>query len=485
MLNESIIEKLAERLVNRVEEANEFTLRLLGERINEIGTLIPTDARKLVATLRYGGDIDKIAKKLEDLTDLNIVDIYKIFDELASMDLEFARQFYDYRGLDFIPFEDNFALQQQVRALARITANDYLNIVNTLGFAKKDAFGRTVYTSISKTYQETLDKAVLSIVQGKETYNTIMAETIKELGSSGIRTVDYANGYSRRLDSSVRMNIMDGIRNLHNEVQKIIGEEINYDGVEISVHENPAPDHQDIQGQQYSLTEFEQLNSSLERPISTMNCYHYIFSIILGVSKPRYTQEQLKEIIQKNNNGFEFEGINYTYYEGQQLQRKIETAIRKEKDIQVIAKASGNKELVGDAQRKISQLSVKYKNLSEVSGLPTKIERLKVNNFKREPIDVKKYYDEKLIGLKAGDIEITEVGDHIIDRKYNRNVDVNSIADTLQNPIGKSIIKTDTLGRKSINYIGMKSTVSINPDTGKLITVWKTGKRTINKYKGD
>lgn len=379
MLNESVIEAIAERLVNRIEEVNSFVLDLLGQRINEIGKLIPTDARKLISTLQYGGDINKIVEKLAEITNLNVKDIYIIFEELARKDLNFAKQFYDYRGINFIPYEDNFSLKQQVQALARITANEYVNLSSTLAFAKKDKFGKTIYSSISQTYQETLDKAILSVSQGKETYNTIMRETIKELGSSGVKTVNYASGYSRRLDSSVRMNIMEGMRTLHNEVQKIIGEEISYDGIEISVHSNPAPDHEDIQGKQYSLDEFKKLNESLERPISTLNCYHYIFSIILGVSKPQYTQKELNEIKERNDKGFEFEDINYSYYEGQQLQRKLETAIRQQKDIQTIAKSSGDEQLYSEASSKINKLSRKYRDLSKVSGLPTKVERLKVN----------------------------------------------------------------------------------------------------------
>ena len=70
-------------------------------------------------------------------------------------------------------------------------------------------------------------------------------------------------------------------------------------------------------------------------------------------------------------------------YEGTQLQRKIETEIRKAKDTQIIAKASGNKELVQESQSKITQLTYKYKELSQVSGLPTQLERARVSGYKR------------------------------------------------------------------------------------------------------
>ena len=48
-----------------------------------------------------------------------------------------------------------------------------------------------------------------------------------------------------------------------------------------------------------------------------------------------------------------------------------------------MAKASGNKELVQESQQKITQLTHKYKELSVVSGLPTKMERMRVSGYHR------------------------------------------------------------------------------------------------------
>lgn len=396
MLNESVLEKLTERLVNRIEEVNSYTLKTIGSRIKQIGTLSPTDAKRLVMSLKYGGDLDKIIIKLADVTNLNVNDIYDIFSQVAKNDLNFAKQFYDFRGIDFIPYEQNIALQQQVNALARQTAGNYINLTNTLAFTKINSLGKIVYTDLSTTYRNTLDNAVLSISQGKSTYQDEMYRTIKELGSSGIKTVDYSNGYSKRLDSAVRSNIMGGLRDLHNRVQEIIGEEFDYDGIEISVHENPAPDHKDLQGKQFAKEEYEKLQNSLpfkdyqeneyearERHISEYNCYHYIFAIVLGVSEPRYSDKELKEINSKNEDGFVLDGNKYTNYDGTQLQRKLETEIRKQKDLQIIAKSSGNKQAIGESQKKITELTNKYRELSLKSGLPTKMDRLRVIGYKR------------------------------------------------------------------------------------------------------
>lgn len=409
MLNEETQEKLAELVVDKIEELNKYIIEEIGKSLLEIGKLTPSKAYQLEQTIKYGASYNKIIKKIKDITKLNEKEIDNIFKELAKKNQQWAKVYYDYRGLDFIPYGQNKALQNQVKAIAKITKDTYRNIMQTSAYSILKG-NKTYYTPISKIYQDVLDEAVISISQGKETYNQSIRRIMKELTSKGLRQVDYSTGYSRRLDSSVRMNVLDGMKQLSNEVQRQFGKEFNADGIEISVHLNPAPDHNKIQGRQFStikpsknkLSEWEKLQKgkkakdykgnvySLDhddngtyRPISTMNCYHYIFSIILGVNKPQYSDEQLKQINSKNTKGFDFEGKHYTMYEGTQLQRKIETEIRKQKDIQIGARSINDIEEIKKSQNKIRILSKKYKKLSEVSGLKTKKERLRVSGYRR------------------------------------------------------------------------------------------------------
>ena len=394
MIDERLIDKLVERLVLRIEEGNSYVLQKIGESINKVGTLSPSKAQQLAQILKYGGNYDKIVQELARITELNVKDIYEIFEEVAKSDYLFAKQFYDYKGVKYIPYEENIALQNQVKALARITANEYVNLSNTLAFTKR-VNGRVVYTDLARTYQDTLDKAILSVAQGKSTFDEQMYSTIKELASSGLKTVDYASGRSVRLDSSVRQHMKGALRNLHNETQAIFGEEFGADMIEISVHEHPAPDHY-MQGKQMMIEEYEKMQNHLpfkdlqgntyeplDRPISELNCYHYVFYGVAGVSKPNYTDEELNNILKENEKGIELDGQKYTIYEMSQIQRRLETNIRKQKDLQIIGRASGNKEIVENAQRKITELTHKYKQVSDISGLPYKRDRLRVSNYKR------------------------------------------------------------------------------------------------------
>lgn len=419
MLSDEILEKVSERLVNRIEQANEYILKEMGSSIDEIGKLGYTEAHKIAQIMKYGGDYNKIVKKLAEITNLNEKDIKKIFNEVAKSDYEFAKQFYDYNKVKYIPYNENIALQSQVNAITRITQRNIKQMMNpsVLGYGMIDKkTGIVTFKNLKQAYYDLIDEAVLSVAQGKETFNDAMSRQIKEMGGGGLKVI-YDSTYvnkkgkvvhrTRRLDSSVRMNMKDGLRTLHNETQETFGKEFGANGVEISVHTNPAEDHEEMQGRQFSNEEYEKLQSdgiakdytgkeidihrTLKdgtstvdfRPVSQYNCYHYTFSIVLGVSNPEYTEEQLKKIIEDNNKGFELDGKHYTNYQGTQMQRRLETKIREQKDIQIMAKASGQTDTVAEAQKKISELTSKYKELSSKAGLPTKMDRLRVSGYKR------------------------------------------------------------------------------------------------------
>ena len=397
MLSQEVEEKLAYILVQRINELNTSILKKIGSTIKTMSTLSVSEAYKLQQMLKYGGDIQEIAKELSQMTGKSIQEIYEIFEQVATNNKQFARKFYEYRGMDYIPYKDDIALQNQVKSIATLTTDLYKNISNTtgIGFLFKDINGQIQFKNIIQSYDEIIDRGILAITQGKDNFYSVMRNTLKEIGGSGL--VLYESGRTRRLDSAVRMNVLDGMRQLNNETSKRFGAEYNADGVEISVHLNPAPDHADIQGRQFSNEEYDKLEDGLEaidykghkydgadkRQISHYNCYHKIFSIVLGVSEPEYTDEQLKEIQQKNTDGFDYEGKHYTNYEGTQLQRRIETEIRKQKDNKKLDKTSGDDTLVNESQSKIRQLRNKYDKLCQVSGLQPQKRRMSVPGYNR------------------------------------------------------------------------------------------------------
>ena len=419
MIDEKLIDLVIERLITRIEDTNIYILQDIGKSIKQIRDITPTKRQQLINILKYGDNYQNILNKISKMTNLNIKDVEEIFLEASKKNYEFAEQFYKARNIAPVPFKENTRLIAQATSIARIIQKDLYNFArkNVLGYSIRDLDGNIQFYGLKDTYNRVLEEALVNISQGKETFDQSMTRIMKDIGGSGLKKIDYESGHSMRLDSAVRMHLHDGLRTLFNQNQELFGEEFNYNGIEVTHHQNSAPDHistidgkqfvlvdkvqeqinsgieteikqEDIRGNQVKVNgkwydDFNAVNNSLDRQVSTLNCRHRVFSIVVGVSKPEYTQEQLDEDKQKNIEGFNLDGKHYSLYEGEQLQRSLERRIREQKDIQIIAKASGNKELVQESQKKITQLTRKYKELCSVSGLPTKMERMRVSGYRR------------------------------------------------------------------------------------------------------
>ena len=417
MIDEKFQEKLLSVFDKRFENYNTKVLEELGNVIKQFKDLTPSQAYSLGQQLKYNTTVKDLLNELSKISGLSVKDLKAILEKVAKENIGFADVYYKARGLETPIYSENKALQRLVSSVYNISGAEFKNIAKSTGFRLLGDNGEPLLLDIDETYKYVIDKCVVAISQGKETYQQSMRSTLKQLSDSGVRRIDYANNYSRRIDSSVRMNVLDAVREVSNQSQMLFGEEFGYNAVEVSHHSNSAPDHSnndiengkfDIDGHQFvkldilkeqikngtekEITlkdidevnhrvkckgkwyyDFDYINNNLNRPVSTMSCYHYIFSVVLGVSRPQFTDKQLEEDKKKKNDGFDFEGKHYTFYDGEQLLNRIALEIRKNKDTQIMAKSSGDDDLILSSQTKITQLTTKYRQVVKISGLPNKL----------------------------------------------------------------------------------------------------------------
>ena len=401
MLSEDAIENLVQPIIDRQEKLNQYVINLIAKRVKEIGHLLPSDVYKLERLLKMGGDVKEINAEIARVTGLNVIDIKKMIKVVARDAYADAKPYYDYRHKAYIPFLKNTHLQNVVKAIEKQTLGTYKNLSNTTAFIIRDLKNPSVLkpTSIAKTYQSVIDEAVQATQSGTIDYNTAMRRTMKQLNDSGIRYVTYSpesgRPYTQRLDTAVRRNLLDGIRQLNQGVQDEVGKQFGADGKEITVHAFSAPDHEPIQGLQFSNDEYAKLQSnqpfkdyngksfhSIERAIGMWNCRHFTFSIILGFSKPNYTEAQLEQFKEKNNKGITLpNGKHLTMYDVTQKMRELETNVRRCKDGVMMAREADNKELANDYKQKMKQYQNEYKYLTNLAGIKGHPENMRVSGY--------------------------------------------------------------------------------------------------------
>ena len=389
MKDDKKLELLLERFYNRFNQYNTKVLEKMGEAIKKFDGVSPSMAHQIAQELKYGTDINDLMAELSRLSGKSIKDIEEAFDLVAEENMAFAEIYAKAKNMEFVDYKDNDQLKRLVKAIAGETNATFENISNAkmIGFVLKDNDGNKIFKNLKKTYNDLIDEAVFNVTTGTTDYQSAMRGVMKQLADSGVKIheekVGYKSGYNVRIDSAVRQNVLTGVRQVNLEVQKQVGRDFGADGVEISAHSPCAEDHLSIQGKQFSNKEFKKLNASLERPIGEYNCRHFVFSIVLGVNQPSYSQKMLNQMNKESQSIIEYDGKKYTAFEATQVQRKLETAIRKEKDRQIIARASGDKDGVSIAQSNITTLTHKYNDFSKVAGLDTYKNRLSVSGYRR------------------------------------------------------------------------------------------------------
>lgn len=405
MFNEKQIELIIERLVSRITQGNSFILRKVGKALNKIKNVDDDKIYQLQQELKYGDDLQEITEKINKITALNIKDIESIFMQVARKNQQFAKKYYDYKGIDMIPLDENESLQQTVQTYSSEIIREYQNVSNNVGYSLFSMTDMLIFLPLALAYQNMIDYAILKRSLGEQYFFQEIELQIKRFARSGLRTYDYGNNRAYRLDNVLKTQMQSGIRDMTNDLQQQFGKEYGADGIEISVHINPAPDHQEVQGHQFTKEEFEKFQNDMDatdingivftadyeghdrRAIGEYNCYHYVFYVLLGIDKPQYSHEELSKIVKQNDDGFFFEGKHYTMYEGTQLQNKIKREIQQQQDTKQLAKDIGDKDLEMESNKKIKNLSNKYKKLSDISGLPTEIDKMKEWGYKRLSVE--------------------------------------------------------------------------------------------------
>lgn len=376
MISDAQLEALLKIFEERAQKINLEYLQRMAWHLREVGKIGATDIHRLSIMRQMDANMQAVQKMLARMADLMQEDIEKMFAEVAKQDWQFAQEV---MKAPETPPGENARLKAAVNAQYLVTLGAMRNLSRT--------------TVSQEAYQRVLDKAIQAVQGGGTDYASAIRSALKEAAAEGVRVVysdaapyskriQYASGRTRRLDSAVRQNILDGVRELHQEVMNEAGREFGSDGVEISAHALCAPDHLPYQGRQFDNARFAQIQDSLPRRIGQWNCRHIQVPILMGITEPTYTEERLKEIADYSNEKIEINGKTRTRYQWTQQQRAIEAAVRAQKDIAVAGKAAGDMKLRREAQARINALTKAYDEIVSKAGVAAYDAGMRVEGFR-------------------------------------------------------------------------------------------------------
>lgn len=338
-------------------------LKDISRRIKQAGAITDTAEYEIYRAQALGESKKAIAQAIARQTEINeeIIDALLDYVEDAS-----AR------------FEDDAYLQQLTDGYAEVMKTRTAEQLKDLWATAPD--GKTV--PLQKAYEKAMDFAFRQTATGALDLNTAIRRAVGPLAARGLRTLEQKNGRSVGIEYACRRYLMDQMGQLDNAIQQQNHDRLGCDGWEISAHAACAPDHEPIQGRQYTDEAYEALNASLQRPIGRLNCRHVADPVILGVDEPVYSEAELAKMAVDNEAGVTYNGKHYTLYQAGQEQATIENAIRKLRRQILVDEESGSDDLQKH-QIRLRVLQSEYSRFCRATGRRTRTERLYTAGFGR------------------------------------------------------------------------------------------------------
>ena len=373
-------------IANNITEWEAESIARVCRKIGKIGKMSKKELEKFDADKEAKKEWEKIVTALAIATSLNIRTLKKAYiSEFEAWEKQ-NEYLYQYRGKKPLGVK-NGALQSIIDKAVKQNGKDILNLTNTKALSVIDRNGNPIrfQDAIYKSFRD----AVKTVTEGKSDFYTTMRQTIQNLGGGGCK-VDYGDGITRRLDTVVRQNMAYGIKQSHKEYNEIVGREIDADGTEVDYHANSRPSHRYMQGKQYAKgAEGKTVNGvfypSAEkegvyaRLYEDYNCRHYETDIILGVSEPRYSAEELRRFEERDKRLYKIGNIEKDGYGWGQSMRACESEIRRFKDEINALKAFGNSEQQIKALRqRIKTVRAKYNEIADITGISQEPKRMSV-----------------------------------------------------------------------------------------------------------
>lgn len=257
MLTPEQIAALRDRAGQIADPINDYLIEDIARRISQAGQLTSTAQYQIWRAQNLGLSQQEIRQRLQKLLKKSNAEIKKLLTQSAEVGYRFDLDRLPTAAA--IPFEENFVLQQIVRAAVELAQEDFTNLTQTLGMV--DPYGNAL--PLQDAYRSACDFAFKQVSTGAADYNTAVRRAVKNLTDKGVRVIDYESGVHTSLEAAVRRNIMGGLGLMQEQIAQQNHDAMGCDGWEISAHAASAPDHEPIQGRQYPDAAYEVLNNSL------------------------------------------------------------------------------------------------------------------------------------------------------------------------------------------------------------------------------
>ena len=346
-------------------------------RIKKAGEITSTADYQINRLIEMGRSREEVERIIKESLDATWPEMFEMYDKVAEWEYVRNQEVYEQITDEFIAPEDNEWLIQLTEAIRKQTQDTMVNLSQSCGFSVMMG-GRRVFTPFAEYYQKYVDTAIQDVVTGGTDYNSAIRKVVTQMTNSGLRVVDYASGHTNRADVAARRAVLTGVNQITAQISEHNAEKLGTDQFEVSWHPCARPDHQTWQGKVFSKEELRTVcGYGSVTGLCGANCRHTFHPFIPGVSERLYPDDWLEEQNKREAQTKEWNGKQLNAYEQTQQQRKMETAMRAQRQkIRLLQEAGADKDDIMLEKAKYQGQLNEYKQFSKKMGLVEQRERI-------------------------------------------------------------------------------------------------------------
>lgn len=346
-------------------------------RIKKAGEITSTADYQINRLIEMGRSREEVERIIKESLDATWPEMFEMYDKVAEWEYVRNQEVYEQITDEFIAPEDNEWLIQLTEAIRKQTQDTMMNLSQSCGFSVMMG-GRRVFTPFAEYYQKYVDTAIQDVVTGATDYNSTIRKVVTQMTNSGLRVVDYASGHTNRADVAARRAVLTGVNQITAQISEHNAEKLGTDQFEVSWHPCARPDHQTWQGKVFSKEELRTVcGYGSVTGLCGANCRHSFDPFISGISERLYPDDWLEEQNKREAQTKEWNGKQLNAYEQTQQQRKMETAMRAQRQkIRLLQEAGADKDDIMLEKAKYQGQLNEYKQFSKKMGLLEQRERI-------------------------------------------------------------------------------------------------------------
>lgn len=377
-------DKYADAIEGQFYELENRIMDDIIRRIKKAGEITSTADWQIGRLQALGYSSEEIEAFIMKALNATWPEMFELYDKVIDWEYVRNRKLYEQINAEYIPYEENEQLKQWTEAAKAQTAGTLQNLTQTMGVVEQ-INGQMTFLPLTEFYQRTIDAAILDITSGAFDYNSVLKRTVSTLARSGIRTIDYASGYSSRIAVAARRAVMTGITQMTGRITDYNAEKLGAEYFEVAWHANARPSHRTWQGKVWTKEQLVTVcGLGSVTGLCGVNCYHEYYPFFPGLSERNWTDEWLREQNAKEDIKRTWRGKEYTSYEATQKQRQMETSMRAQRQkVRELENGGADPEDIMVAKARYQGQLQEYKRFCNDMNLTPQMERVYIDGLGR------------------------------------------------------------------------------------------------------